>query len=155
MLSNSQSIDEILAENGSKSPMRAVIREEECIGCLKCVKACPVDSIIGTTKLMHTVMQDECIGCELCVAPCPMDCIDMRIIPARTYVEDKIRERFDARNDRLAKIQNEKAKKHQRAKTANPNVKATANTTAARKAFIADAVARTKAKRHHDDKAAK
>lgn len=58
----------------------AVIREDECIGCMKCIRACPVDAIIGSTKLMHTVIASECTGCDLCVEPCPVDCIDM--IPA-------------------------------------------------------------------------
>ena len=55
----------------------AVIREDECIGCTKCIQACPVDAIVGAAKLMHTVIADECTGCDLCVAPCPVDCIDM------------------------------------------------------------------------------
>ncbi|MBK8814080.1 MAG: electron transport complex subunit RsxB [Methylococcaceae bacterium] len=53
----------------------AFIVEEECIGCVKCIAACPVDAIIGAAKLMHTVIESECTGCELCVAPCPVDCI--------------------------------------------------------------------------------
>jgi electron transport complex protein RnfB len=55
----------------------AVIREAECIGCTKCIRACPVDAILGAPKLMHTVIASECTGCDLCVAPCPVDCIDM------------------------------------------------------------------------------
>lgn len=55
----------------------AVIREDECIGCTKCIQACPVDAILGATKQMHTVIADECTGCDLCVEPCPVDCIDM------------------------------------------------------------------------------
>ena len=55
----------------------AYIREAECIGCTKCIQACPVDAIIGASKQMHTVIVDECTGCDLCVAPCPVDCIDM------------------------------------------------------------------------------
>lgn len=55
----------------------AYIREDECIGCTKCIIACPVDAIVGATKLMHTVIERDCTGCELCVAPCPVDCIDM------------------------------------------------------------------------------
>lgn len=35
----------------------AYIREDECIGCTKCIQACPVDAIIGATKLMHTVIE--------------------------------------------------------------------------------------------------
>jgi electron transport complex protein RnfB len=55
----------------------AFIIEEDCIGCTKCIQACPVDAIIGATKQMHTVIADECTGCDLCVAPCPVDCIKM------------------------------------------------------------------------------
>ena len=55
----------------------AYIREDECIGCTKCIQACPVDAILGTGKQMHTVITDYCTGCDLCVEPCPVDCIDM------------------------------------------------------------------------------
>ena len=55
----------------------AYIREDECIGCTKCIQACPVDAILGAAKRMHTVIADECTGCDLCVEPCPVDCIDM------------------------------------------------------------------------------
>lgn len=60
----------------------AYIREDECIGCTKCIQACPVDAIVGATRQMHTVIIDECTGCDLCVAPCPVDCIDM--VPVKT-----------------------------------------------------------------------
>jgi electron transport complex protein RnfB len=55
----------------------AFIREDECIGCTKCIQACPVDAILGAAKQMHTIIADECTGCDLCVDPCPVDCIDM------------------------------------------------------------------------------
>ncbi len=53
----------------------AWIDEAVCIGCTACIRACPVDAIMGASKLMHTVLADECTGCGLCVAPCPVDCI--------------------------------------------------------------------------------
>lgn len=59
------------------APLVAFIREDECIGCTKCIQACPVDAILGAAKHMHTVIASECTGCDLCVAPCPVDCIDM------------------------------------------------------------------------------
>ena len=55
----------------------AFIREAECIGCTKCIVACPVDAILGAAKQMHTVIVSECTGCDLCLEPCPVDCIDM------------------------------------------------------------------------------
>jgi electron transport complex protein RnfB len=60
-----------------KVPAVAYIREDECIGCTKCIQACPVDAILGAAKQMHTVISSECTGCDLCVEPCPVDCIDM------------------------------------------------------------------------------
>ncbi|MFT4939205.1 MAG: electron transport complex protein RnfB [Paraglaciecola sp.] len=71
----------------------AFIREDECIGCTKCIQACPVDAILGAAKQMHTVIVDECTGCDLCVEPCPVDCIDM--IPAPTSASDW---RWDIKN---------------------------------------------------------
>ncbi len=65
-------------EHGEEKPRQvAIIREDECIGCTKCIQACPVDAILGAAKQMHTVIESECTGCDLCVEPCPVDCIDM------------------------------------------------------------------------------
>ena len=58
----------------------AFIDENACIGCVKCIAACPVDAIVGAAKFMHTIIASECTGCELCVAPCPVDCISMQPI---------------------------------------------------------------------------
>mgnify|MGYP003624360807 CR=1 FL=1 len=58
-------------------PRLALIEEELCIGCVKCITACPVDAIIGAPKQMHSVINAYCTGCELCIAPCPVDCITM------------------------------------------------------------------------------
>ena len=65
----------------------AVIREPECIGCTKCISACPVDAILGSAKHMHTVIAQECTGCDLCVEPCPVDCIDMvdAVTPSQSW----------------------------------------------------------------------
>lgn len=66
-------------EHGEESEVKkvAVIIEEDCIGCTKCIQACPVDAILGAAKQMHTVIASECTGCDLCVDPCPVDCIKM------------------------------------------------------------------------------
>jgi len=67
------------AAHGQEKPKSvAVIIEQDCIGCTKCIQACPVDAILGAAKHMHTVIAAECTGCELCVAPCPVDCIIMQ-----------------------------------------------------------------------------
>ncbi|MCF6226960.1 MAG: electron transport complex subunit RsxB [Xanthomonadales bacterium] len=58
-------------------PEVAIIHEDICIGCTKCIQACPVDAILGAAKKMHTIIAAECTGCELCIPPCPVDCIDM------------------------------------------------------------------------------
>ncbi len=68
-------------ENGQeKETQLALIDETLCIGCVKCIKACPVDAILGAAKQMHSVIAVECTGCELCIAPCPMDCISMQAV---------------------------------------------------------------------------
>ena len=74
---------ELDEEHGEEADIKTVayIREDECIGCTKCIKACPVDAILGAAKLMHTVIASECTGCDLCVEPCPVDCIDMLPVP--------------------------------------------------------------------------
>jgi electron transport complex protein RnfB len=65
-------------DNGTEKPaVVAIIVEAECIGCTKCIQACPVDAIIGAPKQMHTVIADLCTGCELCLPPCPVDCIEL------------------------------------------------------------------------------
>ena len=58
--------------------MVAFIDEPACIGCTKCIQACPVDAIVGAARYMHTVIAQHCTGCELCIPPCPVDCIEMR-----------------------------------------------------------------------------
>lgn len=90
-------------ENGEFKPRQiAVIIEEDCIGCTLCIKACPVDAIIGANKMMHTVIADECSGCDLCVPACPVDCIQMidDPLPWTEERKHKARNRFDAHKDR-------------------------------------------------------
>jgi electron transport complex protein RnfB len=94
----------------AKSNLRKVayIREAECIGCTKCIVACPFDAIVGSAKWMHTVLVDECIGCKLCLPPCPVDCIEMvSVVPAVAHPSHRemalhAKERYQARKNRLA-----------------------------------------------------
>lgn len=67
--------------HGTEGPRQlAVIDEAACIGCTLCLKACPVDCILGGPKAMHTVMADLCTGCELCIPACPVDCISLTVV---------------------------------------------------------------------------
>ncbi|MDY0273488.1 MAG: electron transport complex subunit RsxB, partial [Advenella sp.] len=94
-------------ECGTEIPLQvAVIDEAHCIGCTLCIRACPVDAIIGANKFMHTVDPQLCTGCDLCVAPCPVDCIIM-IDAKRTWsTEDAnaARERHEQRAARLLRL---------------------------------------------------
>jgi electron transport complex protein RnfB len=91
------------AENGVyRPPQVAVIDEAICIGCRKCIQACPVDAIVGASKLMHTVIASWCTGCELCIPPCPVDCIALESVPALPEA-DLSRERHESRALRLVR----------------------------------------------------
>src|SRR5690625_3326970 len=114
----------------------AIIREDECIGCTRCIQDCPVDAILGAAKLMHTVIADECTGCELCLPPCPVDCIHMRAIPAAPAAKARLqppwrfvperdlsnahaaRDRFEFREQRLERERRERAEQRRRKKAA-------------------------------------
>jgi electron transport complex protein RnfB len=94
--------------NGVEGPaLVAQIDEDVCIGCAKCLPPCPVDAIVGARKRMHTVLVDLCTGCELCVAPCPVDCIAMIPRESPEPPAHLNRERFEARNARIARRERE------------------------------------------------
>jgi len=90
------------ANGPCRPPQVAVIDEATCIGCTKCIQACPVDAIVGASKLMHTVIAEWCTGCELCLPPCPVDCIALEPAPALPPpLLSRARHRF--RGERLAR----------------------------------------------------
>lgn len=98
---------------GQHNPRTYVIVDESlCIGCTLCIKACPVDAIMGTAKRMHTVLIEECTGCELCIPPCPMDCIVIKPwsgdsdnnSPWPEYSKDETQQFRRRTSDRLARV---------------------------------------------------
>jgi Na+-translocating ferredoxin:NAD+ oxidoreductase subunit B len=101
---------------GAEGPrLLAVIDEAWCIGCTLCIKACPVDCILGASKAMHTVIDVQCTGCELCVPACPVDCISLLPVTAeRTGWQawspaqaEEARARYRATQQRRARAQRE------------------------------------------------
>jgi electron transport complex protein RnfB len=103
------------AEFGVERPrLVAQINEAECIGCTKCIPPCPVDAILGASKHMHTVITVECTGCELCIAPCPVNCISMHPTPSATWTSEdstRSRQRYQAKTQRMIRLETEKAER--------------------------------------------
>lgn len=129
----------------TKPKQLAIIKENECIGCTKCIQVCPVDAILGAPKKMHTVLARECTGCELCVPACPVDCIDLINDLALSSDETQkdqanlARKRYQARNKRLQMLEHSKKVKKN---LVNINQ---------RKDYIAAALERVKLKKSHKD----
>jgi electron transport complex protein RnfB len=96
-----------------RPPQVAVVDEAACIGCTKCIQACPVDAIVGASKLMHTVVASWCTGCELCIPPCPVDCIALAPVDALPLA-DASRARHERRGERLARDAREHAERLER-----------------------------------------
>ena len=140
---------------GVEAPRRiARIVASLCIGCTKCIQACPVDAIAGAPKRLHAVIPELCTGCDLCLAPCPVDCIDMIEPPAALAAwppadADAARSRHEARARRLERLEREGTAR--RAAEAQAKLDALASQTedpaAARKrAVIEAAIARARAR---------
>ncbi len=131
----------------------AFVIEPECIGCTKCIQACPVDAIVGATKQIHTVIEVLCTGCGLCIPPCPVDCIRMQpacgltqgiSVPSDAHGRaDFFHARYHGRGARLSDNVAENEKRLGQAVISDSKL----DLIAQRKAEIAAAVARVKAKR--------
>jgi electron transport complex protein RnfB len=131
-------------------PVVAFIEEDICIGCTKCIQACPVDAIVGAAKRMHTIVSAECTGCELCIPPCPVDCIVIVPIADRPLERDQVleraalaRARFDARNVRLARERTERERRRSSASSAGGKT----NIAPITRSAVLEAIARGKARR--------
>lgn len=123
----------------------AKIRENECIGCKKCIDACPVDAILGAAKFMHSIITDECNGCELCIPPCPMDCIDLIKLaehhaPSQAQ-SDHYRQRYESKTTREQARKLNKRKSYLHAKQKQDSAE---KTLASRQAYIQAALKRKK-----------
>ncbi len=140
-----------------KAKAVALIDENICIGCTFCIKACPVDAIVGAAKQMHTVISAECTGCELCIEPCPMDCISMEPVkvktPATLQVEkqksaDLARARYQFRLQRLEREKlAQQARLAQRNSAKSQTVKTPASPEDRKKAIVQAAIKRAAAAR--------
>jgi electron transport complex protein RnfB len=121
----------------------ALIDEQRCIGCFKCIDACPVDAIVGAAKRMHTVIAAECSGCGLCVPPCPVDCIDLMPRPAALPPLRAQAGLWRRRHrQRLARLERERLAREAARRRGRPGLRETAQ------AFdIAAAIARARGRR--------
>ncbi|MEE3002897.1 MAG: RnfABCDGE type electron transport complex subunit B [Pseudomonadota bacterium] len=128
-----------------KSPSIAIIDEDICIGCTKCIQACPVDAIIGSAKSMHSVIISECSGCDLCIPACPVDCISTKQIK-RELQSNHLKSRYDKKNLRIKNLEMSKNAKHIKKKMVTKS-ETKAEIVQSRKRAIHAALARVKTKK--------
>jgi Na+-translocating ferredoxin:NAD+ oxidoreductase subunit B len=144
-----QAVQPLNPDNGIEGPRSvAFIDENWCIGCTLCIDVCPTDAIIGSNKLMHTVIEPHCTGCELCLPVCPVDCIELETVTAdRTgwaawsqTEADHALKRYTIRSDR--------GNKNVGYKQVTPSKTPIQNVNSDKSAVIAAAIAKARAKRN-------
>ncbi|MCB8748667.1 electron transport complex subunit RsxB [Rhodoferax sp. U2-2l] len=159
-----QSVKPLNPDNGLEAPRSMMwIDEDWCIGCTLCIKACPVDAIVGANKLMHTVLETYCTGCALCLPVCPVDCIQVENATGTATgwaawsaaAADQARDRYAFHNNRVQRNEQENNTKLETKAPVEPADLAhhTQHTDAGvldkKRAVIEAALARARAKRTH------
>ncbi|MDP3560022.1 MAG: RnfABCDGE type electron transport complex subunit B [Legionellaceae bacterium] len=127
-----------------QAPAVAHVREAECIGCTKCIQACPVDAIIGSAKQMHQILEVACTGCGLCVEPCPVDCIEMLPQDAPTYEPPAARLRYQRKLLRSLQQNQEKERIYQEKRLLKTQSQDHLADKQAKQAYILEALQRKK-----------
>lgn len=135
-----------------QAPTVVWIDESVCIGCTRCIQVCPVDAIVGASKLMHTIVTAECTGCDLCIPACPVDCMHVRELEPGSVPDDlparqRRRARYESRKARLARDAAELAERRRQKKEALARTRQQAAPVDQRKAYIAAALERVKQKK--------
>ncbi len=69
---------------GTCKDMIKYVVTDQCIGCTKCAKACPVSAIPYTPYEIHTIDTSVCVLCGLCIDECHFDAIQR--VPLKTVV---------------------------------------------------------------------
>lgn len=135
------------AKANTRPPAQAVIRESECIGCTKCIQACPVDAIFGSAKNMHVVIRHECTGCGLCIAPCPVDCIDLIEIENIQYDKNVAEAHYQAKKIRLLHEEQVKQQEYREKRLLARQDLSAQTDIQAKRDYIQEALARVQAKK--------
>lgn len=121
--------------------LAALIDEENCIGCSKCIRVCPTDAIVGAKHQLHTVITQLCTSCEECINACPTNCIVLKtpIKPIDSNYEQQLKQHKQERllaKQRVAVTQSQPVGYFQPEQVVD-----------SRQQQIADAIARVKARK--------